>query len=353
VLLPRTALTWPRARLQAVLLHELAHIRRRDSVSQLLSLVVVALYWPNPLVWLGARALRREAEIAADDAVLLQGIRPSDYAGALLRVAGEFHGHAVALSGVAMASGSSLEARVRSVLAPNQTRRGVTSMDVLKTVSLGLALTAALAFVRPDLVAAEDVDDATPVVNAAEPETPDMVDTVTPVAAPEPPPVPEPLPAVAPAPPAPPAPPVHASHRAHTVVRIHRDGERDRVVTVDMPNQAEIDREVARARVEARQAEIAIARIEPEIERAIAAAKVDEKVARALERAHVREKVAQALAKARAQLAKERAHMERHVVRVEPDREDAASDIDDEAPDADEDNDGDNDSGDGDEGSPE
>lgn len=328
VLLPKAARQWPRARLQAVLLHELAHVRRRDSLSRLLSLVAVALYWPNPLVWLGARALRREAEIAADDAVLMYGIRPSDYAGALLRVAGEFHGHAVALSGVAMASGSALEARLKSVLAPNQTRRGVTAMDVLKTLALGLALTGVLALARPGLVEAQDADDAAPAVNAAAPQTPDAVDTVTPLAPP---------PAVEPAPPVPPVPPVRSHGRhVHTVMRIHRDGHADRVIRVEIPDQAEIDRQVAEAQEQARRAEIVIAKIEPQIERALAEAKIDEKVARALENAHVSERVAQALAKARAQLEKERRHMEHKVVRIESDHEDADADEDDaETPDED------------------
>ncbi|HVU20697.1 MAG TPA: M56 family metallopeptidase, partial [Rhizomicrobium sp.] len=115
ILLPRASRTWPRERLQAVLLHELAHVRRRDCLSQSLSLVTRALYWPNPLMWVGARMLRREAEIAADDAVIMAGMKPSAYAGELLQLASEFRGKRVL--GVAMAAPSSLEARVKSVLA--------------------------------------------------------------------------------------------------------------------------------------------------------------------------------------------------------------------------------------------
>jgi beta-lactamase regulating signal transducer with metallopeptidase domain len=76
ILLPFNALFWPRERLQAVLLHETAHIARRDSISQMLSMIACALYWPNPLVWMASRALRNEAEIAADDAVIASGMRP-------------------------------------------------------------------------------------------------------------------------------------------------------------------------------------------------------------------------------------------------------------------------------------
>jgi beta-lactamase regulating signal transducer with metallopeptidase domain len=119
ILLPRDAVLWPRARLEAVLLHEMAHIRRYDSLAQMLSLFVCAFYWPNPLVWLGARVMRRQAEMAADNAVIVAGVRPSAYAGELLQLASEFlaAGPSTATA-LFMAAPSALEARVKSVLAP-------------------------------------------------------------------------------------------------------------------------------------------------------------------------------------------------------------------------------------------
>ena len=74
ILLPRESVNWSKGRFEAVMLHELAHVRRGDSISQLLVLAVCALYWFNPVVWLCARALRSEAEMAADDTVLGLGI---------------------------------------------------------------------------------------------------------------------------------------------------------------------------------------------------------------------------------------------------------------------------------------
>ncbi len=61
IMLPDEALDWPAERLATVLRHELAHVRRRDGLAQALALIACALYWPNPLVWGAARALRREA----------------------------------------------------------------------------------------------------------------------------------------------------------------------------------------------------------------------------------------------------------------------------------------------------
>ena len=76
VLLPMRAALWPRERLEAVLLHEFAHVRRGDAFARTVSRIACALYWPNPLVWQAARRLRDEAEIAADDAVLEANAAP-------------------------------------------------------------------------------------------------------------------------------------------------------------------------------------------------------------------------------------------------------------------------------------
>ncbi|MCY2952517.1 MAG: M56 family metallopeptidase [Planctomycetota bacterium] len=50
LLLPSQADAWPEARCRAVLMHELGHIKRWDCLAKLLTQVVCALYWLNPLV---------------------------------------------------------------------------------------------------------------------------------------------------------------------------------------------------------------------------------------------------------------------------------------------------------------
>jgi beta-lactamase regulating signal transducer with metallopeptidase domain len=217
ILLPRTAISWPRERLHAVLLHELAHIRRRDSLANMISQAACALYWPNPLVWIAAAKLRREAEIAADDAVINAGIKPSTYASELLALAQEFRARQTAFAGMAlfMAQPSSLEARVESVLAPVQQRSGVTSMDVLKIAGLGLCAATAIALACPSLA-----QETTPSASTATSAPVASAELPPPAAAPAPeaPAQPDAAPAVQhhhhvyvadevpPAPPAPPAP---------------------------------------------------------------------------------------------------------------------------------------------------
>jgi len=52
----------------AVLKHEIAHIRRRDGLFQALEIVVQALYFFHPMVWILNRRLRAYREMACDDA---------------------------------------------------------------------------------------------------------------------------------------------------------------------------------------------------------------------------------------------------------------------------------------------
>ena len=56
--------------LRMVLMHECAHVRRRDLLSHWLSLALLSLHWFNPFCWLALRLLRADREAACDAAVL-------------------------------------------------------------------------------------------------------------------------------------------------------------------------------------------------------------------------------------------------------------------------------------------
>jgi hypothetical protein len=255
-------MTWSRARLHAVLLHELAHIRRRDGFAQMLSLCACAIYWPNPLVWMGARRLRREAEMAADDAVLMGGVKASQYAGDLLELAREFRTRRPIISGTAlfMTAPSALEARVESVLASTTLRTGVTPMDVLKSAGFGIIAAATLAFACPSLAQ-----------EAATPSPPAV-----------------PVPATAATPATPPAPPAPATDAAMATPPAPADAvDLSRPIIIDEHGVHHLSRseerrlhaDVERARREAREA---VARMRPELARAAAEVKASEAAVRAV-----------------------------------------------------------------------
>ena len=59
-------------RLQHILAHENAHIRRRDHWWKPLGFVLLAVYWFNPVLWLGYILLCRDIECACDEKVVAQ-----------------------------------------------------------------------------------------------------------------------------------------------------------------------------------------------------------------------------------------------------------------------------------------
>jgi beta-lactamase regulating signal transducer with metallopeptidase domain len=87
LLLPAEASEWPPERRRLVLLHELAHVARRDSLSRSLASLACAFYWFHPGAWFAARQMRMEQEHAADDRVLMAGGSPKAYALSLLHLA--------------------------------------------------------------------------------------------------------------------------------------------------------------------------------------------------------------------------------------------------------------------------
>ena len=146
IVVPRGALDWPLERCRLVLVHELAHVRRRDVLVQAIADVACAIHWCNPLVWICARRLRVEREIAADDAVLEAGVRPSRYAEELVAVATKVSTPSAAL---AMAERSSLEVRVASIIAKRLARAPLAARGTVAVVAAGAALAAAAACTSP------------------------------------------------------------------------------------------------------------------------------------------------------------------------------------------------------------
>jgi beta-lactamase regulating signal transducer with metallopeptidase domain len=149
LLLPAEARDWSRDQLRSVLLHELAHLKRRDPLVQALAQVALALHWFNPLAWLAAWRLHVERERACDDLVLASGVRSSEYATHLLRVATELTPAPwTSACGLAMARRSSLEARLRAVLNDRCNRRSMTRALTAAALLLSLAVAIPVAMLR-------------------------------------------------------------------------------------------------------------------------------------------------------------------------------------------------------------
>jgi bla regulator protein BlaR1 len=118
----RPVLLWPEgisdrltdAQLDAILTHELCHVRRRDNLTAAIHMVVEAIFWFHPLVWwLGARMVD-ERERACDAEVLRLGSEPQAYAESILKTC-QFYLESP-LPCVAGVTGSDLKKRIEGIM---------------------------------------------------------------------------------------------------------------------------------------------------------------------------------------------------------------------------------------------
>jgi TonB family protein len=140
ILLPSDAGSWSAERASLVLAHEMAHLARRDWITQLAAEIVRAIHWFNPLFWLACARLRQESEHATDDMVLDLGFGRTSYAAHLVDLARVFSAHGRTwLPAPSMARPSTLERRVRTMLNPQTNRR---PLSLIRRVAVALLLAA-------------------------------------------------------------------------------------------------------------------------------------------------------------------------------------------------------------------
>ena len=70
--------------LEAILLHELAHIKRNDYLLNIFQSIVETILFFNPFVWLISKSIRIEREHCCDDLVITGQVQPLHYAKALV-----------------------------------------------------------------------------------------------------------------------------------------------------------------------------------------------------------------------------------------------------------------------------
>lgn len=138
VLVPASAITGlPTQQLDALILHELAHILRGDAFANLLQVVVETVLFYHPAVWWVGRQLRAAREHSCDDVAVSVCGDVATYVDALISLESSRNGPQLALA----ASGGKLKDRVQRLLkTPGSVRRSSASALVgLALLSLILA----------------------------------------------------------------------------------------------------------------------------------------------------------------------------------------------------------------------
>lgn len=132
----------PASQVEAILTHELAHIRRHDYLVNLLQTVVEGFLFYHPAIWWISGVIRAERENCCDDLVVAASGNAPEYAAALTAL--EQSRHAAGEAALA-ATGGHLMKRIRRLLYPLEKPRAaltpVISAGVL-SVAAALALMA-------------------------------------------------------------------------------------------------------------------------------------------------------------------------------------------------------------------
>jgi TonB family protein len=147
LLLPQDCSQWSPSCRRAVVLHELAHVRRRDCLIQLLADVASAMYWFHPLVRHAVSRLRHEREQACDDVVIAAGTSAATYADHLLDLVRA--GMAVPPApAVAFGTPSRLKQRISAILDDARCRKAPARRTVVAALLASFAAVMALGSAR-------------------------------------------------------------------------------------------------------------------------------------------------------------------------------------------------------------
>ena len=100
--------------MEAIVAHELCHVRRRDNLVAAIHMAVEAVFWFHPLVWWVGARLVEERERACDEEVLRSGGDPRVYAEGILKICELYLASPLAcVSGV---TGGDLKRRIEAIM---------------------------------------------------------------------------------------------------------------------------------------------------------------------------------------------------------------------------------------------
>ena len=132
-----------RTEIDAILTHELCHLRRRDNLVAALHMFVSCIFWFHPLVWYIGGRLIEERERACDEEVLEGEGNPLDYAQTILKVCRLYLRSALpCASGV---SGADLDRRITAIMARKELSELDCGRKALLTTLLAVSVIAPFA----------------------------------------------------------------------------------------------------------------------------------------------------------------------------------------------------------------
>lgn len=135
--------------LDRVVLHEWAHVQRRDDLANLLQVIVRALVGWHPAVWWLDRQLQAERENACDEMTMAQTGSAKAYAECLVKIAGLARTRRDLVPALGALSSASVVQRIRRIISSRNTvSRTVSSVGATVAIALLIGLSLAVASLR-------------------------------------------------------------------------------------------------------------------------------------------------------------------------------------------------------------
>lgn len=125
--------------LRAVLLHELTHLRRKDVLVKWLTVLVSALHWFNPIVWLVRREIDCACELSCDEAVIrnLDTDGKQNYGETLLYVAADSKTPHAVLSTTMCEEKKALKERLGAIMKSKKHTRLAIIVSAVLIIAIG------------------------------------------------------------------------------------------------------------------------------------------------------------------------------------------------------------------------
>ncbi|RZL13698.1 MAG: M56 family metallopeptidase, partial [Pedobacter sp.] len=132
---------------EAILIHELSHIRRNDFLLNLIKTAIETFLFFNPFVWMAGRFIHIEREHACDDLVLKLTGKPLNYAHALLKLELLKDKNSPAYALAATGKTQNLYQRIKRIT--NMKTNYLNAKQQMAALTLGIACLFSVAWINP------------------------------------------------------------------------------------------------------------------------------------------------------------------------------------------------------------
>ncbi|MEQ9440660.1 MAG: carboxypeptidase-like regulatory domain-containing protein [Cyclobacteriaceae bacterium] len=156
ILIPASILmSLPIDQVEAIMVHELAHIKRQDYLWNLIQSAAEVVLFYHPVYWYISSVLERERELACDALTVATTRQPRTYAQALLEIAARASAP-IPTQSLAASGKRGLLSRIQQIMNPDAPRKNISVLPFLLLLSMLSLSLVAFAWHQPDVLRSTD-----------------------------------------------------------------------------------------------------------------------------------------------------------------------------------------------------